>query len=116
VVVVGDRATRIGQNEALFRAVNEQLEDLNQTFGSLTSRMQLVCECGVPSCADMVELSESEYEAVRADAELFVTATSHATPGVERVVDARVGYDVVRKDVGEPSRVAHETDPRPDDP
>ena len=108
-----DRTSRIGRNEAVFRAVNEGLEDLNQTFGSVTGVMQLVCECGVPSCVDMIELSESDYEAVRADAELFVTAKGHATHGVEHVVDARVGYDVVRKDVGEPSRLAHETDPRP---
>ena len=47
----------------------------------MTGRMRLVCERGDPSCTDTIELTESEYESVRADAELFVTAKGHATHG-----------------------------------
>lgn len=107
-----DRASRIGRNEAVFREVNERLESLNETFGTLTGRMELVCECGDALCGDMIALTAADYEAVRADAELFVTAKGHVVDGVERVVDARPGYDVIRKDPGDPARIAHATNPR----
>ena len=28
-----ERARRIGENEALYRSVNDKIEDLNETFG-----------------------------------------------------------------------------------
>ncbi len=31
-----ERMTRIAKNEALFRAVNDRVEGLNETFGSLS--------------------------------------------------------------------------------
>jgi hypothetical protein len=105
------REERIGKNEALFRVVNERLEELNEAFATVTRTMTIVCECGDVGCADQLEIPLAEYERIRADPTLFVVTPGHAEPDVEDVVD-HGRYDVVRKQPGEPARIATETDPR----
>jgi hypothetical protein len=107
---MGERARRVGENEALFRSVNEQVRELGNEFGSETLR--IVCECGEQSCIEQIELSPGEYEAVRADATLFAIKPGHEVPNVETVVERNAGYWVVRKDAGAPRKIAEETDPR----
>ena len=50
--VIDERERRLGLNEALFREVNERLGGLNEAFGEVTNRMELVCECADPGCAE----------------------------------------------------------------
>ena len=107
------RAERIGRNEALFREVNERIEDVTETLGNEPERLQLLCECGSPSCTERITLARNEYEALRGDAQLFAVYPGHEDATVERVAERRNGYDVVRKHTGEPERIAEETDPRP---
>ena len=105
--------TRVGRNEAFFRAVNERLEGLNETFAELSDdRFQIVCECGEQSCIDQIELMPGEYEAVRSDSALFAVKPGHEVEDVETVVERKDGYWVVRKAPGAPQRIARETDPR----
>jgi hypothetical protein len=108
---VSDRARRVGENEALFRSVNEQVNDLNQTFLE-EGRLRIVCECGDETCLQQLELLPGEYERVRSDAELFVVKPGHDDPTVETVAERHEAYWVVRKDRGLPEQIAHETDPR----
>lgn len=105
-----ERARRIGENEALFRSVNEQVRAVGHDFGSPTLR--IVCECGEETCVDQLELTPSEYEAVRADSALFAIKPGHDLPDVETVVERMRAYWVVRKDAGTPERIARESDPR----
>jgi hypothetical protein len=107
-----DSTRRIGTNEALFRHVNERIEDVNRAFSELTSAMELVCECGAADCAQRITVPIDEYERVRADSALFLIATGHETPEVEHVVAEHGTWSVVRKDEGLPRRIAAETDPR----
>jgi hypothetical protein len=107
-----ERARRIGENEILYRAVNEKIEDLNAAFGTLTETMTVVCECGDGSCAEQIELDVPTYERVRADPTLFVTMRGHEVPDVESVVERTDGFQLVRKDAGEAARLATEHDPR----
>lgn len=107
----GERARRVGANEALFRSVNEQVRDLNRSF-LVEGRLRIVCECGEQSCIEQIELSPAEYEELRADSGLFAVKPGHDDPVVETVVDRRSGYWVVRKAPGAPERIARETDPR----
>ena len=111
VLAVADRAHRVGENEALFRSVNEQVHELNQTF-LVEGRLRIVCECGQESCLGQIELLPAEYEAVRADATLFVVKPEHDEPDFETVVERKHEYWIVRKDRGTPERIAVETDPR----
>jgi hypothetical protein len=112
VAVVDERARRVGLNEAVFRQVNERLEKLNETFAPVTGRNEVVCECGDVSCAQVLELTESEYEDVRSEPNLFIVAPGHAATDIEHVVREGDGYEIVRKKLGVPTRIAEETDPR----
>jgi hypothetical protein len=107
----GERARRVGENEALFRSVNEQVSDLNQTF-LVEGMLRIVCECGVQSCLEQIDVAPGSYEAVRADSALFMIKPGHEVPEVETVVERNDTYFVVRKAPGVPQRIARETDPR----
>jgi hypothetical protein len=107
-----DRAKRIGLNEAVFREVNERVEAIAQSLSSTPASILLVCECGRIDCTERFEMSVSDYEALRSDPTLFAVARGHAVPGLETVVAAEGPYEVVRKQVGEATNIAVETDPR----
>lgn len=106
-----ERARRVGENEALFRGVNEEVHGLNQTF-AVQATMRIVCECGEQSCMEQIEIEPAAYEALRSDPTLFAVKPHHDIPDVETVVERNDEYWVVRKDRGTPERLARETDPR----
>jgi hypothetical protein len=101
---------RVARNEAVFRAVNEQVETLNRGVGQLTDRhMLIVCECGDLSCIDPLDVPVEDYERVRADSALFLVKPGHELPDTEDVVGAEEGFLIVRKHAGEGERVSRET-------
>ncbi len=108
---MGERERRIGANEAIFREVNERIEQLNRTFATLTETMEVMCECGELSCAQMISLSIGDYERIRADSALFAVVPGHVAPDVEDVVGEGPDYEIVRKREGDPRRIAEATDP-----
>ena len=105
-----EREERIGNNEILIREVNERIEELGAT--SDLEQIGFVCECGAPSCVEHVQLELREYEAVRSNAQHFLTLPGHDTPEIERVIMRHERYQIVEKDEGEPAELAVETDPR----
>lgn len=107
-----ERARRIGENEGVYRSVNEKIEALNQSFGTVTDSMTIVCECGNLSCAAQIELDPGTYERVRSDPAQFVAVPGHEIPDVEDVIEQTEQYVIVRKRPGLPEQVARETDPR----
>src|SRR5579884_2035565 len=107
-----DRKARIASNEALFRAVNEKIEDVNSAFGTITETVTVVCECGEDTCIDQIELSLPCYEDVRKDPSLFVVVPGHEIPEVEQVVEHGDGFDIVRKMVGTGGAIVSATDTR----
>jgi hypothetical protein len=107
-----ERARRIGVNEAVFREVNERLEELAKTFGSEGQDLDLICECGNADCVERLRMSRDAYAAVRADAQLFVIVPGHEISDVEQVMEETPAYHVIKKRAGEPARVAEATDPR----
>jgi hypothetical protein len=107
-----ERARRIGENEAAFRAVNEEIEELQRGMASVSDdRMHIVCECGDLSCVERLAVTVVKYEEVRGDATLFFVAPGHDLPDVEDVVERTEGFHVVRKRAGA-GEVAKATDPR----
>jgi hypothetical protein len=108
---VEERERRIGLNEALFREVNERLEELAQGFAH-PGKLDLICECGSASCASRIEMDPAEYEQVRSDSATFAVVQGHDIPDVEEIVERRKRYDVVRKRAGEAEELAEKTDPR----
>jgi hypothetical protein len=108
-----ERARKIGANEAVFRTVNEQIESLNRGLAEISDgTLHIVCECGKLDCAAPIAAPISVYESVRSDPALFLVVPGHELPSVESVVERANDYNVVRKDPGEPRRVAEETGPR----
>lgn len=106
-----ERSDRAARNEALFRRVNERLEELNEAFHDLTQTAEFVCECASIDCAERIELTLPEYEAVRRAPTQFVIKPGHLLPENERIVERHGEYLVVEK-VGEAGERARELDPR----
>jgi hypothetical protein len=109
---VEGREARIGVNEAMFREVNERIEELADEFDIGSQPLHLVCECGNAQCVEHIQMMRSDYEELRADARRFGVHPGHALPDVETVVGRRQGYDVVEKNRGQPEKIARRTDPR----
>ncbi len=103
---------RVGQNEALFREVNERIE-AGHWPGETSDRVAFLCECGMLGCNLLVELTPAEYEDVRACARRFLLVPGHEIPDVEVVVRREQHYLVVEK-VGDAGRIAEQADPRED--
>ena len=101
-----ERARRIGENEALYRSVNDKIEGLNQTFGVVAESMAVVCECGRLECTEQITLEVPAYEHVRSDPTLFVLVPGHEELDVETIVEEHGDFNVVRKDSGGPAELA----------
>jgi hypothetical protein len=108
---VDTRQQRVAKNEALFRQVNERIEEVNEVLGE-GEPSDFLCECGDDSCTAPVSLTLQEYEQVRSDPTHFAIAHGHEVIDVERVIEQTDRYSVVEKFTGEAERIAIETDPR----
>jgi hypothetical protein len=106
-----ERVRRIGLNEAVFREVNERIEDLADTFG-LGQRLDLICECGNASCTSRIEMDHKQYEELRSDSTTFAVICGHEIPDVEEIVARHGSYYVVRKTLDDAREVAETTDRR----
>jgi hypothetical protein len=109
---MNDREERIGRNEILFREVNERIEALQRSFAGESERAEFICECGNADCAQHISMTLAEYERVRADPTAFAVVPGHEMASVERVVERRGSFDVVRKRAGEAAELAAEESPR----
>ena len=106
-----DRADSLAKNEALFRRVNERIEEVNEALAG-DSESDFLCECGDDDCTAPVSLTLAEYEEVRRDPTHFLIAHGHEVVDVEKVIRETERYAVVKKFAGEAERIAVETDPR----
>lgn len=84
---------RLEHNEALFRSVNEEIDDR----GGDGERLEYVCECSDQSCSDVVPLRHEEYRGVRSDPNQYLVVPGHERGDLEEVVDRHERYLVVRK-------------------
>lgn len=109
-----ERQRKLALNESMFREVNEQLEELNQTFAEFTGEFDVICECSDSQCAERLRLAPDVYETVRADPTLFIVVPGHVSSDVEDKTAEALGYEIVRKREGEPAQIARATDPRGD--
>lgn len=107
------REERIARNEALFREVNERIEQVHADAGELGSgdTFAVLCECGDQNCVEEVQLTALEYEQTRADPRQFVIVPGHSVPDVEEIVGGGEGFEVVRKHVEE-AEIVERSDPR----
>jgi hypothetical protein len=106
-----DRQRRAGENEALFREVNERIGDLAETFSVLTGDLAVVCECAKVGCLEQIQVTKTVYESVRARPDHFIVTPGHEESGIESVVETDPTFVIVEKR-GLAEQIAEETDPR----
>ena len=92
-----ERQRRVRRNQALFRTVNEQHEDLDETFAVENDGVEIVCECGNGGCVEQIPIPSSEYSRIRSDPTLHILMPGHEDETVEGIVDDARSYLVVRK-------------------
>ncbi len=109
---MNERERRQGENEILYREVNERVRDLQEEFGADAEQVEFVCECAVLECTDRISMTIADYEHVRDDPAHFAIQPGHEVPHVEKVVEEHDGYVVVEKDPGGPAELAAASDPR----
>jgi hypothetical protein len=108
---------RRARNEAIFREVNERIEELSRRSGIDEDDSLLpgfICECSSESCTELLQVTYQQYEAVRESPRRFLVLPGHEDPDVERVVEQHSDALVVEKLVNA-SEIAVEHDPRSDD-
>ena len=100
----------LARHQVVFREVNERIAKLGGQLDEPRFNL-LICECSDPACAESLEITPQEYEAVRADPARFVVLRGHEMPEVERVVEDTGRYVVVEK-LGAAAEIAQAGDPR----
>jgi hypothetical protein len=103
-------AREVGQQQSLFRDVNERIKDLAESFG-ITDEIEIICECGQAGCSERFALPVAEYERLRLIPTHFAILPRHEIPSVERIVEETDRYFVVEK-FGEGAVAAIKLDPR----
>lgn len=106
-----ERVKRIGQNEALYRLVNERIDDLQQSWGG-SDELSIICECGQVECTQQLTVTRSVYEATRAVPSHFLARRGHEVEEVERVIEAHGDAVKIEKLPPLPEAIAEATDPR----
>ena len=103
--MLDERKRRIGENEGIFRRVNEMVRPVEPTW------MTILCECGEQACREQLVIAQEQYARVREDSTLFVLRPGHDIAATEHVVSKHVEFWIVRKDPGVPAELARATDP-----
>lgn len=110
---MSENEQRKALNEAVFREVNEKIEELEHRFAIAENQsLDIVCECDHIECAEPLSVDLEIYEKVRSEPTLFLLLPGHQDSSVEDVVDAGDNYLIVRKRPGVPREIAEQTDPR----
>ena len=104
---MSDRSERVGVNEALFREVNDRIDDLQENLGQARS-FEIVCECGDASCVERFTITAPEYHALRRDVHRFAVLPGHVKPEIERAVERHPMYVVVEKTDPDAAQAAEE--------
>ena len=76
------------------RSLNERLRDINEPLAPLLGTYQIACECGDASCAELLEVPASVYEAVRKD-KRAVVHPSHVYGA--QIVASEAGWTIAQK-------------------
>jgi hypothetical protein len=98
VSVVDDRETRVAKNEATFRATNREIERVAESLGEQADdTIDVIGECGQPTCEELLPLTISEYDAIHRQRDRFVVVPGHVDTHIERVVTSGDRFVVVDK-------------------
>ena len=107
------REKRIAENEALFRRANELLRLRYDELGLDAELLPFICECANATCTNIVLLTLTQYERIRAHPTHFLNLPGHELPAKEHVdvVHREPGFVVVEKQ-GRAAEIVRELDAR----
>jgi hypothetical protein len=101
------QAQRKGENEILYREVNERVRELHDDLGPGDAALiQFVCECARIDCAERIDLTTEEYQYLRDDDRRFGICHGHEDPSIEHVVAQNERFTTVEKDEGGSAEIA----------
>ena len=92
-----EREARAARNQAMFRAVNEKMVELNDVLSNMSGEYAISCECADTTCIRTVSIAPEAYLAVRANPRQFVVLPGHVLPELEQIVAQNGCYVVVEK-------------------
>jgi hypothetical protein len=103
---------RLAENEATFRDANEQIMKRAREY-EFPDRVPFLCECGEPSCHEILRLTLEQYEEVRSAGTRFFLVPGHeaAVDPSATIVNRTKEYVVIEK-AGIAGEVAERRDPR----
>ena len=109
----GDRSREesLAKNEALFRDINERIEQAAQRDGMSSEKYGFVCECASDDCFELIHITVGDYEHVRTDPVRFIVIEGHEAPEIEEIVERHAGYYIVAK-TGPEQQIVKDADPR----
>jgi hypothetical protein len=95
---VDTRDDRVARNEAMYRAVNREIERASEDAGvGSDDQLEVLCECGQEGCSTTLAVTITEYDEAHGQRDRFVVASGHEDPQIERVVTRKDHYLVVDK-------------------
>jgi hypothetical protein len=83
----------IRKTQIIFREVNKRIAEITSAHEEKSS--EFLCECGTATCATVIPLALSDYREMRKDDAHFITALGHRVDGIDRLVEARDGFEIV---------------------
>lgn len=102
-----EHAERIAENEARYRAANERADAaITEFLGHAPDNFEVMCECPVTECRDMIDVPHDEYALVRRHPTHFIVKPEHMIAGAEGIVGDHGNYWVIEK-IGIGGHVAH---------
>jgi hypothetical protein len=109
---MGDWREQEAINQTVFREMNEWTNEEieNDSIDRLINTY--LCECSDRLCTDPIQLTSSEYAAVRAVPINFAIALNHENPELDAVLAEYRRYAVVEKVPLFAAQIARRSDPR----
>ena len=107
-----ERLRRIGENEALYRQVNEQVKGISEGMVATMGQFNVICECATLECMTQIAISPNVYEQARSESERFIVVPGHQIDEIEAVIADHGTFYVIEKTPPEARQVAEEMDPR----
>jgi|SRR5918994_2351619 hypothetical protein len=107
-----DRIRRVGENEALYRLVNERIKRLRFGTATMAGEFGVICECANIGCTTQIRIVPDVYERTRARSDHFIVLRGHQLEDIETIIEDHETFVVIEKTPAQAKRIAEEMDPR----
>lgn len=102
------------EQQCAVRRANEAAEHLNMAPPVVATRSALRCECGDPGCEACVDITHTEYEAVRAYGSHFLIMKDHENSENSTVLRENARFAVIDVVAGDARHHVRACNPRHD--